>query len=324
MRQKPRRMRSGPFGMALLGMALLGMALLGMALLAGCGDRDAGPARAGQRDAGDLTAGEPDVPDLVHRRSHGGYVAVIAARGAADVATEVGGQIAAVNVELGDRVPAGQLIATIDDRIAREDLAVAVAAQRAAQAARDSARVEVEETASRLETERSLAAQGTTARADLERAVFAHEKARAAAQRAEAALAEQMARVTQLRARVTSARVEAPYAGTVSMRYLDPGATVAPGTPIIRLIASDELWVKFAVPSEDAAYISAGTPVVVEIESASIRVDAMVRHVAPELEPASQMIIAEAELALDEQTRDRVKAGLAARVHLAARPETAP
>jgi membrane fusion protein (multidrug efflux system) len=304
-------------GRARPGLALPGL-LLGAALLAGCGDRDTGPARAGGRDAGALAAAGSEPPDFLHRRSPDGYVAVIAARGAADVATEVGGQIATVNVELGDQVQVGQLIATIDDRIAREDLAVAVAAQRASQAARDSARVEVEETASRLETERSLAAQGTTARADLDRAVFAHEKARAAAQRAEAALAEQIARVTQLRARVTSARVAAPYAGTVSMRYLDPGATVAPGTPIIRLIASDELWVKFAVPSEDAANIRAGAPVIVDIESANIRVDAVVRHVAPELEPASQMIIAEAELTLDEQTRGPIKAGLAARVRLAA------
>lgn len=295
-----------------------GLVLLGLGLLAGCGDGDVRPVRARARDAGDLTAAAPDLP---HVRSPEGYVAVIAARGAADVATELGGQIAAMHVELGDQVQAGQPIATIDDRIAREDLAVAVAAQRAAQAARDSARVEVEETASRLETERALSAQGTTARADLDRAVFAHEKAKAASQRAEAALAEQTARVSQLRARVTSARVEAPYTGTVSMRYLDPGATVAPGTPIIRLIASDELWVKFAVPSEDAAAIRAGTPVVVEIETSNIAVDAVVRHVAPELEPSSQMIIAEAELTLDERARGEIKAGQAARVRLAARSE---
>jgi hypothetical protein len=62
----------------------------------------------------------------------------------------------------------------------------------------------------------------------------------------------------------------------------------------------------------------------VDIETASLPVDAVVRHVAPELEPASQMIIAEAELALDEQTRDRIKAGLAARVRLAAPLEPAP
>jgi RND family efflux transporter MFP subunit len=297
--------------------------LLALAWLAGCDERAAGPARAARADAGDLTAPAADLP---HVRSRDGYVAVIAARDAADVATELGGLLAAVHVQLGDPVQAGQLIATIDDRIAREDLAVAVAAQRATQAARDSARVEVEETASRLETERALAAQGTTARAELDRATFAHEKARAALQRAEAALAEQSARASQLRARVTSARIEAPYAGTVSVRYLDAGATVAPGTPIIRLIASDELWVKFAVPSEDAADIRPGAPVVVEIESAGVTVDAVVRHVAPELEPASQMIIAEAELARDGQAQGAgiIKAGQAARVRPGARPAPAP
>jgi hypothetical protein len=47
-------------------------------------------------------------------------------------------------------------------------------------------------------------------------------------------------------------------------------------------------------------------------------VNAVVRHVAPELEPASQMIIAEAELTLDDAQRAQIKAGLAARVRLAA------
>jgi RND family efflux transporter MFP subunit len=286
--------------------------LVALALaLAGCGDDAPAPARPAARDAG----GRAPASALAHGRS--GYVAVIAPRDAADVATELGGRVAAMHVELGDQVQRGQLIATIDDRVAREELAVAVAAQRAAEAAREAARVEVEETRTRLETERALAAQGTSARADLDRAAFAHEKARAAYQRAEADLAEQVARVTQLRARVTSTRIEAPFAGTVSMRYLDPGATVSPGTAIVRLIASDELWVKFAVPSEDGHLIRAGEPVIVEVETSGLVVNAVVRHVAPELEPASQMIIAEAELTLDDTQRGQIKAGQAARVRLA-------
>jgi RND family efflux transporter MFP subunit len=286
--------------------------LLALLALAACSDGQSGPPRRAERDAGGLTAAAPDLP---HVGSRGGYVAVIAARDAADVAAEVGGAIAAVHVNLGEHVQPGQLIATIDDRISREELAVAVAAQRAAEAARDSARVEVEETQSHLDLERALAAQGTTAKADVDRAAFAHEKAKAAYQRAEAALAEQAARVSQLRARVASTRIAAPYAGTVSMRYLDPGATVAPGAAIIRLIASDELWVKFAVPSEDAHLIRADVPVTVEIESSAVVVNAVVRHVAPELEPASQMVIAEAELTLDDAQRAQIKAGQAARVH---------
>ena len=52
--------------------------------------------------------------------------------------------------------------------------------------------------------------------------------------------------------------------------------------------------------------------------------DAVAALLPPELEPASQMIIAEAELALDEQTRGQIKAGLAARVRLAEPPAPAP
>lgn len=289
---------------------LLGPALVCALALPGCSDDAPPPLPPAARDAG----ARVPAPARPHAGARSGYVAVIAARDSADVATELGGRIAAVHVELGDRVEPGQLIATIDDRIAREELAVAAAAQRAAEAARDSARVEVEETRTRLETERALAAQGTTAKAELDRAAFAHDKARAAYQRAEADLSEQAARVSQLRARVTSTRILAPYAGTVSMRYLDPGATISPGTAIIRLIASDELWVKFAVPSEDGHLIRVGEPVTVHVETSGIVVNAIVRHVAPELEPASQMIIAEAELAIDDAQRAQIKAGQAARV----------
>lgn len=280
-----------------------------------CGDRD----QAAQVPAGAHDAGTPAAaPRLPHARRDRGYVAVIAAREATDVATELAGRVAAMHVQLGDQVTAGQLVATLDDRTAREDLAVAVAAQRAAEAVLSSARVEVEETARVLETERALQAQGTTSRADLDRASFAHDKALAVRAQAEAALAEQSARVSQLRARLEHTRLAAPFAGTVSMRYLDPGAIVAPGTPMIRLIASDELWVKFAVPSEDARLVAVGDRVIVEVEPAGIAVGGVVRNVAPELEPASQMIIAEADLALDQAQRSLVKAGQAARVHLRA------
>lgn len=256
-----------------------------------------------------------------------GYVAVIAARDATDVSTELSGRVSDIHVQLGDRVDAGQLLATIDDRIAREELAVAQATQRAAQATRDTARVELAEAEGNLERERALAAQGTSAQADLERAGFALDKAKAALARAEAALSEQNARLGQLRARVGSARITAPYAGTVSMRYVDPGTTVAPGTAIVRLIASDDLWVKFAVPSDDAARLVVGQRVRVEVEPVRVAVEAVVRHIAPELEPASQMIVAEAKLddAVSEIQPDTgtgrvaaLKAGQAARVHLLA------
>ncbi|WP_428263306.1 efflux RND transporter periplasmic adaptor subunit [Haliangium sp.] len=289
----------------------------------GCGEPEQAASEAARADGG------PAQPAAtVTATGERGYVAVITAREATDVAAELAGRVKAVHVTLGDHIDAGQLMAELDDRPVREALTIAQANQRAARAALDQARVEVDEAARRLETERALMARGTTSQAELDNATFAHEKALAARARVEAELAEKGAQVTTLQSRLAQTRVTAPYAGTVSVRYLDPGAIVSAGTPLIRLIASDELWVKFAVPSQDSQRVAVGQRVAVDIEPAALTVDAVVRHVAPALEPASQMIFAEAELVLGDDHSAQVKAGQAARVRpparAAARPSAPP
>ena len=81
------------------------------------------------------------------------------------------------------------------------------------------------------------------------------------------------------------------------------------------MIASGQLLVRFAVPSSDAKYIQLDAPMRVDIEPAGVTARALVRHIAPELDPASQMIIVEADLELDDADAPRIKAGQAARVY---------
>ncbi|GAB4570342.1 MAG: hypothetical protein Tsb0020_25050 [Haliangiales bacterium] len=289
-----------------------------VAVLSGCTSTpDATPAHA---DAGVLTAAEtsPAQPSIAPTQR--GYVAVVAARETTDLAALLSSQLTQVLVQLGDVVEDGQLLAKLDDRSIREELAAAVAAKRAAQAGLEQARVAVAEAARTLETERAMMSQGTTSRSDFEAAEFAHEKARAAERQAEADLSTQDARVAGLRTRLSQTRIVAPYAGTVSVRYLDPGTFVSSGTPVVRLIASGQLLVRFAVPSRDAKHIEIDAPMHVDIEPAGVTARALVRHIAPELDPASQMIIVEADLELDDADAPRIKAGQAARVYSPSAP----
>lgn len=68
------------------------------------------------------------------------------------------------------------------------------------------------------------------------------------------------------------------------------------GQPIVRLISSDELFVKFAIPADQAGTLATGAEIDVILEAQQLRTRAVVRHVAPELDPVAQMILADADL----------------------------
>lgn len=291
-----------------------------LALGAACsGPEEAAPvARSAPADAGAKSAARSDAGA---RKRRVGYVAVIEARGSSDVAAQVPGELADVRVRVGDRVKKGDRIAVVDDSTIREELRVADAAVRSAQARIVQARVEVEEAKQQLAIEQRAFAQGTTSKKAVVEAEFRLKKATANRDSLTASLGEQRARASQLRRRLQDAVIVARFEGTVSDRYLDPGATVQPGTPIVRIITSDELIVRFAVPDDEAALLEVGQVVDVVIETLGVTISATIRHIRPELDPAAQMIIAEAEPHIPDELRGRVRAGLRARV---IRREAAP
>ena len=107
---------------------------------------------------------------------------------------------------------------------------------------------------------------------------------------------EQRAKIASLTAKLTDTTLVAPLAGKVALAYVSPGERVVEGQPIVRIISSDELFVKFAIPGDQAGKVASGAELDVKIEQQGLHTRAIVRHVAPELDPIAQMILAEAEL----------------------------
>lgn len=240
-----------------------------------------------------------------------GWVGVVVAREAVDVAAEVPGRVQSVAVRPGDRVAPGDLLARLDTSQLSQDLAMAEASLDAVEAEVRRTRSALQEATTRYE--RRAAAPDTFSREELTATEMEKETAEAAAAAAEARQREQTARVRQLRESLAKTDVRAPFEGTVALRYLDPGATVVPGTPIVRLITSDELLVRFAAPPEEAAELDVGDPVEILLETSGARVTGEVAQVAPEIDSASQMIFVEARL--DRATRGGpARSGLVARV----------
>ncbi|MCK5769935.1 efflux RND transporter periplasmic adaptor subunit [Algiphilus sp.] len=222
------------------GACLLGALALTLALTA-CG-RDAPPRTppvTGDAAARPLpVALAPVARDSVTASWQG--TATLVARRDAEVAARVGGAIAEIRVEVGDRVEQGQALARLDDeRLALEaDRARALYRQRQAEAER-AERLLARELISDDEHEQAVS-NLQTARAEYELAALT----------------------------VREATVRAPFPGRIAERHIRLGNTIAAGEAAFRVVDLDTLETTLAVPERDVAQLAVGQP-------AELRADAL-------------------------------------------------
>jgi RND family efflux transporter MFP subunit len=100
-------------------------------------------------------------------------------------------------------------------------------------------------------------------------------------------------------------QIRAPFAGTITQRYLDPGALVqsaansAQGTtkPVLALADFDVLRISVQVPELDAPYVHAGTQATVRADALPRRVfRARVTRIAHALDPDTRTMLIEIDL----------------------------
>jgi len=169
------------------------------------------------------------------------------------VSAEVGGQVATLDVEIGDRVDAGARLASLDGELARIALRQARAATREARAALADSRRRLED-AERLSAQNAIAA---TALRSLRAEVNMDE---AAVDRLEAEQARQAALVARH-------EVTAPFAGAISRKLTNAGEWIEPGTPLVELVSTGDLRIDFQVPQEYFPRVAAGDRVAVSLDA---------------------------------------------------------
>jgi multidrug resistance efflux pump len=98
--------------------------------------------------------------------------------------------------------------------------------------------------------------------------------------------------VAQISQRLSDASVVAPFDGQVAIRYLDTGAMVAPGRALYHLIRTGAQQVRFAIPEDQAASLTPGTRLSVEVPSLGRVLEGRVENLAPEVDAASRMVLA--------------------------------
>jgi membrane fusion protein, multidrug efflux system len=233
-----------------------------------------------------------------------------------DIAPRVGGLLQEVPVRIGDRVAKGSVLAIVDDvnlrnqyQEAKGQHGVAVANERRAAAELDSVAAD-HRRAVGLNREQLLSEQ------DFERVTAQLASSRASLAAAEAQTAQALARLALLEQQLQDSRVVAPFAGTVADRYLDRGALVQAGTPILRLVEAAPLVVQFRVPERDLDAVRPGASFSVKTQATSEIFDGIVRRVSGEVSRTDRTAVVEGELA---EHAGLLKPGMYAEVRLRVR-----
>lgn len=265
-----------------------------LVLAIGCGDRSDEITPAGPIPEPRVQQAAPSEPRAEAEKP--GYLGVLVPRGLAEVTAPFTSTVTKLEVKLGDRVTQGQRLALLDDRPLREELSIARALLDASRAA--AAQADVERRAAIATHERELKAfeSGVASQAEVTKAEFDQRKAEMSLARAKANVEEQRARIAQLGARLGDTSLVAPIDGRVALLYVRAGDRVEEGRAVIRVISSDELFVKFAIPADKAGTLGPGDEVDIQIAQLGVTTAGIVRHVAPEIDPIAKMILADAEL----------------------------
>jgi RND family efflux transporter MFP subunit len=220
------------------------------------------------------------------------------------VSAQAGGRIVQLAVVAGDRVRAGQLLATIDDRETQAGLQRSDA--QVAQADADLRNAQANERRTRELQGKGFvsAAALDTAEATLKAAQAARDQA--AAGRRQSALAQGFTRVT------------APYDGWVRETLVQAGDLAVPGKPILTLYAPVPLRAVVHVPLSRGAAARAAADVEVRVPSgngAATWVKPVAREVLPTADAVAQTI--EWRLQLPATAAAQVAPGQQVRVRFA-------
>jgi RND family efflux transporter MFP subunit len=258
-----------------------------------------------------------------------------------DVHAKVAGYVKSINVDVGDRVKPGQLLAVLEipelqDELQQDEASVKRAVEEVNRAQADLERAQSVHEVSHLGSTRlssvSKERPNLIAQQDLDEAAGRDRVAEAQVSTAKAALAasrEQLAIAKANQAKTTTlfayARITAPFEGVITHRYADTGAMIQAGTssqtqtmPVVKLSQNSLLRLIIPVPESAVPRIHLKEPVDVRVQSVgktfpgtiarfAERLDTDTRTMRVEVDvpnPKLELVpgmFAQADIALDEQ-----------------------
>ena len=181
----------------------------------------------------------------------------VAARQDTDVGFELGGRVAQMHVNDGERIKQGDLLASLDT-----ELLVTERDQLKAQLADTQARQDLN--LANIARHKSLQASGFASQQRLDELLTEEKTLAAGADALRAAL-------SNVGSRLRKAQLRAPYDGVVASRFADQGTVVAAGSPVIRLQEVAAMEAMVGVPVGFALGLASGQQVPLILRDQQLR-----------------------------------------------------
>lgn len=246
--------------------------------------------------------------------------AQIKARVPVTLSARLTGAVIAVTADVGDAVRTGQVLVRLDGRDAHARVAVARAALARAQA-------DLALAGSNERRDREVFAQGYISQAAMEATTTLR-----AAKEAEVTAATQEWRYAETQESYT--RLASPMDGIVVARLAEPGDTVAPGAPILRMVDPQTLQAVARIDETVAGRIEPGMPATIRLRAGGeaqgkvsrvqLEADAAARELKVEIAfdqpPARFAIDQEAEVGIRVGNARGIVIPLSALIRLDGRP----
>lgn len=279
-------------------MKLFTFSLVAVVLLAGCKqEQQAQPVRPVVKAMRiSLAAGSGD-------RTYSG---VVVARHEVQEAFRVDGRIARRLVDVGDRVRAGQVLATLDENDLRLSMESALAEHQAATSNRAQALTDEGRYA-------SLLSRKVVSQSEHDAARLAADEAKGRLERAERALA-------LAKNRLGYANLVCSTDGVVTRVSAEAGQVVTPDQPVATVAKAGELEVRVDIPESQIEGLGNLPAEATLWASDDGRFPAVLREIAPEADPATRTYAVRYSL---RTTTPAVRLGMTATLHLSD-PQAAP
>ena len=205
----------------------------------------------------ELARAQPRAISAYYRAS-----SVVEADRQVDLVAKVGGRVSRVNVEEGDWVRKGAVLAEIENE--RERIQVKQAELKEADQKRE------------LDRRRALLDQNLVTREEFATTESAYGQARAEHELAGIQLEDTILR--------------APFDGQITQRNIVPGQHLNPSEPMFALVDFEPLRVRINLPEAVARRVSAGDEVELDLETVDHAVEAVVERVAPVVDPGTSTV----------------------------------
>ena len=211
------------------------------------------------------------------------YAGAIKAARRAELGFKRGGEVAAVNVDLGDTVEAGQLLASLDTRALESDLRRSRSEQVFAQANRRAARADTELAGNTERRVRALRTQGNVSQQSFDEAHLQFQASKARLAVADASVGRAKAAVEAIEVALAEAVIRAPFGGVIQARNVDEGSQIGPSVPALSLVETSKREAHIGIPEGAVASLEIGRFYTIKWQNTDAK--ARLRSILPEVNP---------------------------------------